>query len=124
MGDCQDDQGWERDDLRDGYGPIGVVLNRDPRPAPGLPDRRSLASIDSGDGMQLDLHPASSRGPAPGAVGAVTVGLAVDESIELVVSTLQKRSVAFYGAAVDEGQLKLAFFADPDGNGLYLAEPH
>jgi hypothetical protein len=40
-----------------------------------------------------------------------------------VVSTLEKRGVLFNGPVVDEGQLKLAFFSDPDGNGLYLAEP-
>lgn len=82
------------------------------------------ASIDAGDGMHLGLHPASSRGPAPGTAGAVTVGLAVDESIEQVVSMLEERGVVFHGPVVDEGQLKLAFFADPDGNGLYLAEPY
>jgi catechol 2,3-dioxygenase-like lactoylglutathione lyase family enzyme len=57
------------------------------------------ASIDAGDGLQLGLHPASARLPAPGTVGAITVGLAVDEPI------------------------KLAFVTDPDGNEPYLAEP-
>ncbi len=80
------------------------------------------ATIDAGDGLQLGLHPASPRNPAPGTAGAVTVGLAVDESIERVVSTLEKRGVVFHGPVVDEGQLKLAFFTDPDGNELYLAE--
>lgn len=80
------------------------------------------ASIDAGEGMLIGVHPASSRAPAPGTPGAITVGLAVDEPIEEVVSTLEKRGVEFDGPVLDEGQLKLAFFTDPDGNGLYLAE--
>jgi catechol 2,3-dioxygenase-like lactoylglutathione lyase family enzyme len=82
------------------------------------------ASIDAGEGMQLGLHPASSRGPAPGTVGAVSVGLAVDESIEHVVSTLEKRGVVFHGPVDGDGKVKLAFFADPDGNPLHLVEPY
>ena len=81
------------------------------------------AGIDAGDGLQLGLHPASARGPAPGTAGAVTVGFAVDEPIEHVVSVLKERGVVVDGPVVDdEGRLKLAFFADPDGNPLYLAE--
>ena len=53
----------------------------------------------------MGLHPASPRSvapgtEAPGTEGAITVGFAVD----------------------DEGQLGLAYFTDPDGNELYLAE--
>jgi catechol 2,3-dioxygenase-like lactoylglutathione lyase family enzyme len=80
------------------------------------------ATIDAGDGLQLGLHPASPRHPAPGTAGAVTVGLAVDETINQVVATLQSRGVTFHGRVLDEGMLKLAFFTDPDGNQLYLAE--
>jgi catechol 2,3-dioxygenase-like lactoylglutathione lyase family enzyme len=81
------------------------------------------ASIDAGEGLQLGLHPASSRSPTPGTVGAVTVGFTVDEPIEQVISTLKKRGVALQGPVVDDaGRLKLAFFADPDGNQLYMAE--
>jgi len=47
------------------------------------------AGIDAGDGLQLGLHPAGSRGPAPGTVGAVTVGFTVDEPIEHVISVLE-----------------------------------
>jgi catechol 2,3-dioxygenase-like lactoylglutathione lyase family enzyme len=81
------------------------------------------ASIDAGDGLQLGLHPASARLPTPGTTRAITVGLAVDEPIEQVVATLQQRGVVVGGPVVDDGQLKLAFFTDPDGNELYLAEP-
>ena len=81
------------------------------------------AEIDAGGGLHLGLHPASARGPAPGTLGGITVGLSVDEPIGKVVAALQQRGVTFDGPIVDdvEGGLALAFFADPDGNPLYLA---
>jgi catechol 2,3-dioxygenase-like lactoylglutathione lyase family enzyme len=80
------------------------------------------ASIDAGAGLTLGLHPAGDRTPSPGVNGGVTVGLQVDEEIERVVASLSARGVTFRGPVVDEGFLKLAFFSDPDGNELYLAE--
>jgi len=53
----------------------------------------------------------------------VTVGFTVDEPIEHVISVLASRGVAVQGPVVDaEGRIKLAFFADPDGNPLYMTE--
>ena len=53
----------------------------------------------------------------------MTVGFTVDEPIEHVISVLASRGVAVQGPVVDaEGRLKLAFFADPDGNPLYMTE--
>lgn len=80
------------------------------------------ASIDAGDGLILGLHPAGPRSPVPGTSGAVTVGLGVDEPIEQVILRLQERGVVFHGRAAEGGELRLAFFTDPDGNELYLAE--
>jgi catechol 2,3-dioxygenase-like lactoylglutathione lyase family enzyme len=80
------------------------------------------ASIDAGSGLMLGLHPASERGPAPGHSGSITVGLAVDEPLDRVVTTLAERGLTVHGPVGDEGMLKLAFFSDPDGNDLYLAE--
>jgi catechol 2,3-dioxygenase-like lactoylglutathione lyase family enzyme len=79
------------------------------------------ASIRAG-GLEIGLHPAGSHTPTPGTAGAVTVGLSVDEPIDQVVSVLQARGVVFDGPVTDDGPVKLAFFADPDGNALYLAE--
>ena len=81
------------------------------------------AAIDAGGGLQLGLHPATGRQPPPGTVGAITVGLGVDEPIEQVVATLEGRGVIFEGPVRDDGSLKIAFFVDPDGNVLYLAQP-
>lgn len=80
------------------------------------------ASIDAGDGLQLGLHPTGRRSAAPGTQAGITVGFEVDESIEHVVASLQQPGVIFRGPVDDEGQLKLAYFTDPDGNELYLAE--
>lgn len=83
------------------------------------------AELDAGGGLRIGLHPASARTPAPGTPGAITVGLAVDEPIAQVVATLEQRGVRVKGSIIDGGGLTLAFFADPDGNPLYLAEtPH
>jgi catechol 2,3-dioxygenase-like lactoylglutathione lyase family enzyme len=82
------------------------------------------AEIDAGDGFRLGLHPASSHGPAPGTPGAITVGLAVDAPVTEVVAALERRGVGFHGPVIDGGGgVALAFFADPDGNPLYLAGP-
>ena len=63
-----------------------------------------------------------TSGPAPGTSGGITVGLAVDEPIAEVVEKLTNRGVVFAGPVQDDGGLRLAFFTDPDGNPLYLAE--
>jgi catechol 2,3-dioxygenase-like lactoylglutathione lyase family enzyme len=80
------------------------------------------AELDAGAGLHLGLHPASARDPVPGTPGGITVGLAVDEPIAEVVETLRNRGVIVDGPVVEEGGLTLAFFTDPDGNPLYLAE--
>jgi catechol 2,3-dioxygenase-like lactoylglutathione lyase family enzyme len=81
------------------------------------------AEVDAGGGLHIGLHPAADRGPAPGTPGGITVGLAVDEPMAQVIATLQERGVVFRGPAVDGGGgTVLAFFSDPDGNPLYLAE--
>ena len=80
------------------------------------------AELDAGNGLHLGLHPASVRSPTPGTPGGITVGFAVDEPIAQVVATLQQRGVTVYGPVMDDPGLALAFFADPDGNPLYIAE--
>jgi catechol 2,3-dioxygenase-like lactoylglutathione lyase family enzyme len=80
------------------------------------------ASIDLGKGIAIGLHPAQSRSPKPGSHGAIQIGLAVDKPLEDEIKDLQSRGVVFHGPIIDDGQVRIAFFGDPDGNDLYLVE--
>ena len=87
-----------------------------------------FAMIDAGGGLQIGLHPPGPRGPEPGTSGSIQVGLNVAQPIEQVVTALQEKGVAFKDVdgqvVIDDGPVKLAFFADPDGNDLYLIKVH
>ena len=80
------------------------------------------ASIDGGHGLTIGLHPASEQNPA-GRVGSITIGFRSSEPIRQAVQTLKARGVVFRGDVVDDTQVLIANFQDPDGNPLYLAEP-
>jgi catechol 2,3-dioxygenase-like lactoylglutathione lyase family enzyme len=79
------------------------------------------AQLDAG-GLAIGLHPASDGNPAPGTPGGITVGLSVDVPIAEAVASLAAHGVAVRGPEPGGGGVTLAFFADPDGNPLYLAE--
>jgi catechol 2,3-dioxygenase-like lactoylglutathione lyase family enzyme len=81
------------------------------------------ASLDLGKGGSIGLHPVQSpHSPKPGTSGAIQIGFAVDKPLDEVVRDLQARGVVFRGPIIDDVQVQLAFFGDPDGNDLYLAE--
>jgi catechol 2,3-dioxygenase-like lactoylglutathione lyase family enzyme len=84
-----------------------------------------FAMVDAGD-LKLGLHPPARNAGAPGTRGSIQVGLTVACPIEQAVDTLKQRGVRFSSAQgseiVDDGQVRLAFFTDPDGNDLYLCE--
>src|SRR5436190_10248794 len=79
------------------------------------------ASMDCGHGSTIGLHPASAQNPA-GRVGSITIGFRSSEPIRETVAKLKARGVVFRGDIVDDTQLLLANFQDPDGNPSYLAE--
>jgi catechol 2,3-dioxygenase-like lactoylglutathione lyase family enzyme len=79
------------------------------------------AQLDAG-GMTIALHPASDHNPAPGTPGGITVGLSVDVPILDAIAALTEHGVEVRGPVSGGGGVALAFFADPDGNALYLAE--
>ena len=80
------------------------------------------ASIDGGPGLTIGLHPATAEVPA-GRQGSIALGLYLSQPIAEAVKTLTSRGIAFTGPVInDDGMLSLAFFTDPDGNSLYLAE--
>ena len=80
------------------------------------------ASIDCGQNLTIGLHPASAQNPA-GRVGSMTIGFRSSEPIRDTVTKLKARGVVFRGDIIDDTQLLVANFQDPDGNPFYLAEP-
>lgn len=80
------------------------------------------AEIDAGPGLMIGLHPATPHTPAPGTRGSLAIGFNVTEPIEVVVKKLTTRGVHFHGPIIDDEHVRLAFFADPDANSLYLAQ--
>lgn len=81
------------------------------------------AGIDMGKGLAIGLHPVQSpNSPKPGSRGGIRIGFAVDKSLDDVVNELASRGVVFRGPIIDDGQVRLTFFGDPDGNDLYLTE--
>lgn len=80
------------------------------------------ATVDAGKGLTIGLHPASSKYPAPGTKGGMMIGLEIDESIEKVVSRLQKKGVRFDGPIAKDTAGSFAGFQDQDGNPIYLWE--
>ena len=72
-------------------------------------------------GFTIGLHQVGDNDPKPGASGSISIGFQV-ENLEPAMGTLRDKGIQFGPQIVDEGNVRLAFFADPDGNLLYLAE--
>ena len=80
------------------------------------------ATVDGGPGLTIGLHPATREIPA-GRQGSIALGIYIDTPIEETVKRLTSRGASFPSGVIDDGGiLSLAFFNDPDGNPLYLAE--
>ena len=71
-------------------------------------------------GMTIGLHPANKNGPKPGDSGSLSIGFGVD-SLDKAMAELKSRGVKF-SQILDDNQVMLAFFTDPDGDPLYLSE--
>ena len=80
------------------------------------------AEVDAGNGLILGLHPASPNTPTPGISGSMQVGLHVNIPIGDAIAVLENRGITFAGGVIGSKGVSLAFFADPDGNPLYLFE--
>ena len=80
------------------------------------------AEIRVGGDLVIGLHPKSDHAPPPGSSGAISIGFAVDEPLEEIVSRLTSKGVRFRGPIVQDKKagISLAFFGDQDGNDLYL----
>ena len=79
------------------------------------------ASIDGGPGLAIGLHPATAEIPA-GRQGSIAIGLFLEGAIGSAVAQLKARGVEFRTPIIEDVALTLAFFTDPDGTPLYLAE--
>lgn len=80
------------------------------------------AQVDAGKGLTLGLHPAGPGSPQPGTRGAVLVTFGATDAIEKEVDALKARGVRFDGPVKVDDPVKVAYFADPDGNALCLCE--
>ncbi|MBI1767522.1 MAG: VOC family protein [Bacteroidetes bacterium] len=73
------------------------------------------ADVD-GPGISLGLHPA---GKDVKIGNNLQIGFKVDD-LDKAVADLERKNVKF--TTQDDTQVRLAIFADPDGNALYLAQ--
>jgi predicted enzyme related to lactoylglutathione lyase len=80
------------------------------------------ATVDTGRGLLIGIHPASPHHPAPGTRGAVMFGFEIDEPIESAVARLKAKGVRFTGDIVHGNGGSFASLVDPDGNPIYLWE--
>lgn len=79
------------------------------------------AVVRAPDGFAVGLHDAMD-GAEVGASGSTTPGFHVEGDLEAVVSELSDRGVNFVTDLTEDTAVPLAYFEDPDGNRMYLAE--
>jgi catechol 2,3-dioxygenase-like lactoylglutathione lyase family enzyme len=71
-------------------------------------------------GTIIALHPAIEKGAQPGRSESLSIGFSVDK-LDTAVDELKRKGVVF-SRILDDAQVRLAFFTDPDGNPLYLSQ--
>ena len=71
-------------------------------------------------GVIIALHPSNERNSTK-KEGSISIGFGVDD-LEKTVQELETKGVRFASGIVDDGQVRLASFTDPDGNQLYLSQ--
>jgi catechol 2,3-dioxygenase-like lactoylglutathione lyase family enzyme len=76
-------------------------------------------AIVEAPGVLIALHPVPNNGRAK--EGNLSIGLGVD-SVESSMKQLAQRGITFAGDIVADPPMRFAFFNDPDGVELYLAE--
>ncbi len=81
------------------------------------------AEIDAGPGVMIGLHPVvPGKTAEAGTVGSMAIGFNVTEPLEDVMATLTERGVVFPAPIVEDEFVRFAYFADPDGNPLYITQ--
>jgi catechol 2,3-dioxygenase-like lactoylglutathione lyase family enzyme len=76
-------------------------------------------AIVEAPGVAIALHPTPENGRAK--EGILSIGLGVD-SVESSIDQLTRRGITFAAGIVADPPMRFAFFKDPDGVELYLAE--
>ena len=71
-----------------------------------------------GPGITIGLHPTENM---PEAGGGLSIALGVD-NVDQAIADLKGKDASLAFNVVPDGYVKLAHFADPDGNALYLVE--
>jgi catechol 2,3-dioxygenase-like lactoylglutathione lyase family enzyme len=85
--------------------------------------RNQFATIDAGHGLTIGLHPSDSASPAGEKKTGISIGLYLTGTIRDAVTALSGRGVVFDSPIVNEETVGMfAYFNDPDGNSLYVAE--
>lgn len=77
-----------------------------------------FAMLKTNDGLAIGLHPASPASPP----GKITIGLSVPGRIQDAVTALETKGLKFTSPIVDDKEVVVATFKDPNGAELYLAE--
>lgn len=78
------------------------------------------AAFDAVDSKILLLQKLEGQ-PHVSAAAPISFGLFVDD-LEGAMAILRERGIEFEGEPVDTLQFRIAFFSDPDGTPLYLAQ--
>jgi catechol 2,3-dioxygenase-like lactoylglutathione lyase family enzyme len=81
-----------------------------------------FATVDGGHGLTIGLHPAALVNPAGPTKTGISIGLYLTGALPDALGALRGRGVLFDGPVIDDGPGRFAYFQDPDGNSLYLAE--
>jgi catechol 2,3-dioxygenase-like lactoylglutathione lyase family enzyme len=82
-----------------------------------------FAIVDGGNGLTIGLHPAASTSPAGNKKSGISIGLYLTGKIQEAMTALKARGITFDEPIVKEENVGMfAYFHDPDGNSLYLAE--
>jgi predicted enzyme related to lactoylglutathione lyase len=80
------------------------------------------ATVSTGDGFTIGLHPASPQYPDPGTKGSIMLGLDIDIPVDKAVAHLVKHGVAIKGEVVRSEAGNFVHIEDPDGTYIYLWE--
>jgi len=79
------------------------------------------AAVEAGRGLTIGLHPASVESPA-GRKGSMAIGLELTDPLKDAMTALEAKGVRFLNRVNEAKAGSFAYFEDPDGNPLYLAE--